>query len=210
MSFSPRFFDIVQIAVLAGLGVLFCIRAAIQVARGKSIVVIDRQRTVGQVLRDTLLLVAFGGWLYLVLAYAHSWPVPPTPQWLGEPLYESVGLRIVGSVTAALGLLVYAWALWSFGDAWRIGIDRAAPAGLVTTGIYGWSRNPIYVSFDLLAVGTAVIQARPIVMLVVIVVLLLLDEQMRREERFLSALYGQAYRDYCGRAGRYFRWRLPV
>jgi protein-S-isoprenylcysteine O-methyltransferase Ste14 len=36
----------------------------------------------------------------------------------------------------------------------------------------------------------------------------MLHEQVRREEPFLTQAYGDAYRDYCTRVGRYARWRV--
>jgi protein-S-isoprenylcysteine O-methyltransferase Ste14 len=85
-------------------------------------------------------------------------------------------------------------------------IDRTHPGPLVTGGIYGWTRHPIYVAFDLLFVGTFLVLGRLIFLVLALVWLRLLHSYMQREECFLSHLYGEPYRDYCGRVGRYFSW----
>ena len=43
--------------------------------------------------------------------------------------------------------------LISFGRSFRVGIDVDRPDKLVTTGIFAWSRNPIYVALFLVLAG---------------------------------------------------------
>ena len=105
------------------------------------------------------------------------------------------------------GLLVFAFALWTFADSWRIGIDRNTPGALVTSGIFAWTRNPIYVALDLMFFGTFLVQGRAIFLALALALAGLLHYQIRREEKYLAGSYGDAYRAYCGRVGRYVRWR---
>jgi protein-S-isoprenylcysteine O-methyltransferase Ste14 len=101
---------------------------------------------------------------------------------------------------------LYGIAVRRLGESWRLGIDRINPGRLVTDGVYGWTRHPIYVALDLLFVGTFLVLGRLIFLVFALVWLPLLHAYMRREERFLSELYGDSYRDYCGRVGRYCSW----
>ncbi|MHB8866444.1 MAG: methyltransferase family protein [Pirellulaceae bacterium] len=84
-------------------------------------------------------------------------------------------------------------------QSWRLGIDRKSPGSLVTTGIFAWTRNPIYVAFDLLAIGTLLLQGRLIFLVLAAIIVLVVHELICREERFLSEQYGHAYRDYRAR-----------
>lgn len=93
------------------------------------------------------------------------------------------------------------------GDSWRIGIDRGAPGALVTDGIFAWSRNPIYLGFELGVIGTFLIQGRLIFLVITLVLMGVLSALIRREERFLTRSYGDAYREYQSRVGRYVTWR---
>ena len=97
--------------------------------------------------------------------------------------------------------------LRAFGDSWRLGIDRDAPGVLVTDGIFAWTRNPIYVGLDLLALGTSLVQGRLIVLALALVIAVMLHDQILREESFLARTYGDAYREYCARVRRYGSWR---
>ena len=56
---------------------------------------------------------------------------------------------------------------------------------------------------DLLAIGTFLLQGRLVFLMLAAVLVLMFDELICREERFLGDHYAEAYRDYCGRVGRY-------
>src|SRR6185295_349576 len=81
----------------------------------------------------------------------------PLPEWLDKSVLDSGYARFVGAVLVCAGLLIFGIALISFGDSWRIGIDRKTPAALVTGGIFAISRNPIFVFLDFYLAGTFLI-----------------------------------------------------
>jgi protein-S-isoprenylcysteine O-methyltransferase Ste14 len=175
-------------------------------ARGVRVMAIDRERSPAQMLADLLLFACLILWGYELVAYA--WPlqthlVPPP---LGTVLVEAMGFKVVGVIATLLGLWIYTLALQAFGASWRLGIDRAAPGALVTHGIFAWTRNPIYVALDLLATGTFLVMGRLVFLVLGLILVAMLDGQIRREERFLTQAYGDAYRDYRARVGRYARW----
>jgi protein-S-isoprenylcysteine O-methyltransferase Ste14 len=122
-------------------------------------------------------------------------------------LVDALGFKVLGVLATLLGLLIYILALQAFGASWRLGIDRAAPGALVTHGIFAWTRNPIYVALDLLAVGTFLVMGRLIFLALGLIMAAMLHGQIRREEHFLTHAYGDLYREYCARVGRYARWR---
>jgi protein-S-isoprenylcysteine O-methyltransferase Ste14 len=75
---------------------------------------------------------------------------------------------------------------------------------MVTTGIYRFSRNPMYVGFALVLVGWACFVANLVAMLLVLAFVVYLNRfQIEPEERVLSARFGDEYRTYL-RAVR--RW----
>jgi protein-S-isoprenylcysteine O-methyltransferase Ste14 len=89
------------------------------------------------------------------------------------------------------------------GASWRIGIDRQQPGQLVTSGLFAWSRNPIYLAFDLLVVGAFLIHGRSLFLILGAAMMLLIHAIVLREERFLDAKFGDAFRNYRKRVGRY-------
>jgi protein-S-isoprenylcysteine O-methyltransferase Ste14 len=118
-------------------------------------------------------------------------------------LVEGLAVKIVGAAMVLAGLLIYAAAVRRLADSWRLGIDRTAPGALVTSGTYSWSRNPIYLALDLQVVGAFFVLGTLIALLAALAAVALLHDQVRREERFLAGRYGDAYRRYRRRVGRY-------
>jgi len=107
----------------------------------------------------------------------------------------------------AVGGAVFILALVSFGASWRIGIDAKTPGGLVTTGIFALSRNPIFVFLDLYAFGTFLINGTLGFLLFALVLAAGIHYQILQEESFLRRTYGTDYHDYCRRTARYFSWK---
>src|SRR5918999_492078 len=68
---------------------------------------------------------------------------------------------------------------------------------LVTTGIHGWSRNPIYVGMFLLYAGIGIAALSPWVLVLALpLVVILRYGVVAREETYLERRFGDAYRDY--------------
>jgi protein-S-isoprenylcysteine O-methyltransferase Ste14 len=74
--------------------------------------------------------------------------------------------------------------------------DRATSA-LVTTGPFRFSRNPFYLALALLQTGIGIwMNSAWVVALVVPAVAIISRAVIPREERYLTEIFGQAYRDY--------------
>ncbi len=129
------------------------------------------------------------------LAAAVTWPGGA----LGLPLW----LRILASLVLAgsLGIFIYAFRV--------LGRDNSygATQGLVTDGIYQWSRNPqnamLIVVYGALAAaadsGPTYVLAGAMMLVYWLMILL--------EEPWLAQSYGEAYRRYCEAVPRLFSWR---
>ncbi len=75
---------------------------------------------------------------------------------------------------------------------------------LVTTGIHGWSRNPIYVGLFLLYAGIGIAAQSPwILILVLPLSLIIRNGVVAREEAYLERRFGDTYRDYKARVRRW-------
>ena len=204
---AARFFDWFQLCTLACLVGLGVARATVLYARGVHVVAIDWQRSLWEQLADSLAIVLIFSWAYEVVAY--SWPLRSHvfPTWLAPVVVDAAVVKVLGAAVVCAGLLTFALALWAFADSWRIGIDRNTAGALVTDGIFAWTRNPIYIALDLIACGTFLVQGRAIFLVLALVLAGLLHYQTVREEKYLAGAYGDAYRAYCERVGRYVRWR---
>jgi protein-S-isoprenylcysteine O-methyltransferase Ste14 len=109
----------------------------------------------------------------------------------------------------ALPILVLGIALAGWGRQTLVGagtnVDPRKPAiALVTSGPFAWSRNPLYIALALIYLAIACF-ANDFWFLPVLAVVLAVVHYgvIHREERYLEAKFGDAYRQYCARVGRW-------
>jgi protein-S-isoprenylcysteine O-methyltransferase Ste14 len=126
------------------------------------------------------------------------------PSSIDIQLIDSTAAKALGVLLVTLGFTILLWAFYSFGNSWRVGFDTKTPGALVTSGIFGLSRNPIYLFLDLWFVGVFLINGTLVFLIFALLALSHLHYQIIREERFMDELYGEPYRDYRSRTGRYF------
>ena len=137
-------------------------------------------------------------YFYLVFAAAFGWPAPSTRE-----LFDSEALRWVGVALCVAALTLLAWSLVSFGQSFRVGIDTERPDKLITTGIFAFSRNPIYVGFALILLGQFLISSSWLLLAYLLAGYWLFHRQVLREEQFLSNYYGDSFENYRQRVRRY-------
>ncbi len=141
------------------------------------------------------------------------WVIASAVTWLvarldldGSPL-ESATSEWLGVLLAVTGISVAFAGLREFSKANTtsdpIRIQEAST--VVTTGIYRFTRNPMYLGLTLMSIGwglrlgTAIGMAAGTGLLLVTLTLL----QIRPEERALTAAFGDAYTDYASSVRRW-------
>jgi protein-S-isoprenylcysteine O-methyltransferase Ste14 len=90
------------------------------------------------------------------------------------------------------------------GQSWRIGFDTKEKTELVRLGLYGYSRNPIYVGMMLSFLGNFLLLPNSISLLTCVMSFVLLQILTRLEEAHLSMLHGNPYLEYCRQVRRWF------
>lgn len=81
---------------------------------------------------------------YFYIVFAGAFNLPAVSK---QEFFQSEVIAWAGVLLCLAGLLLLLWSLVSFGRSFRVGIDTDRPGGLVTTGVFAISRNPIYVAF---------------------------------------------------------------
>ena len=109
------------------------------------------------------------------------------------------GVAVVGA-----GLIVGARVMLARArTTWRPGIPGRRVT-LVSGGVYRFSRNPMYLGMQLLLLGWAAALMSPVALGVSVLFIPYMDRfQTGPEERALSALFGQSYRDYLSAVRRW-------
>ena len=130
---------------------------------------------------------------------------PHSSQWASVPLPAWV--RWIGVATGALCSLLMYWTLSSLGKNLTDTVVTRAEATLVTHGPYRWVRHPFYVTAALLMASVTVLTANWLIGLTSLIVLILLAVRTPKEEQMLIERFGQQYRDYMAKTGRFFPWR---
>ncbi|MDW3221089.1 MAG: isoprenylcysteine carboxylmethyltransferase family protein [Acidimicrobiales bacterium] len=143
-------------------------------------------------------------YVLLLVAFAGAVGAPIAAMAGVEPLWDNDALRWVGVVVAVAGIgLTYA-AQVGMGSEWRIGIDRTEVTGLVTSGVFGLVRNPIFTAMIFTAVGFAVMVPNVIAVIAVVCLVVAIEMQVRFvEEPHLRRLHGTGYGQYAAEVGRF-------
>jgi protein-S-isoprenylcysteine O-methyltransferase Ste14 len=202
-----NFFDYFQIAIIALIICVIAGKAAyLRATTGINPIVIGRATEGAWRIVELLALVSLVAWLVEVVLHALHSPYDMFPDRVELALLHTQPVRILGATLAGIGFLVFVLAFFSFGDSWRIGIDRKTAGTLVTGGIFSISRNPIYVGFDLLFIGILLMNGTWFFLIFAVLAIVAVHAQILREEKFLTQRYGEAYERYRKEAPRYLIW----
>lgn len=126
----------------------------------------------------------------------------------GKPAIRITGFAATAAafVLAAVGMIVELAGLFSFLRA-RTTFDPIHPQSatrLVVTGIYRFTRNPMYLGDLILLLAWAAFLARPLALVFTPLFVLYINRfQIKPEERALSALFGNRYEEYKSRVRRW-------
>lgn len=117
-------------------------------------------------------------------------------------------VRVLGAVLAVLGTIVFIAAVGTMRDSWRAGVSKTDKTKLVTEGIYQISRNPAFLGFDLLYLGTLLMFFNWILFLLTLFAMVMYHLQIVNvEEDFLLLTFGEDYLQYRKKVCRYIGWR---
>ena len=148
---------------------------------------------------DFLILPFVLFYFYLIFAAAFGFPTVSR-----QEFFSSETISWVGVFFCFAGLLLFLLSLISFGNSFRVGIDESNPDKLVKTGVFSFSRNPIYVAFGFVLLGQFLVFPNWILLIYLGGAIWLVHRQVLREEDFLRKHYGNEYLEYCNRVRRYF------
>lgn len=145
-------------------------------------------------LRPIGLLFMVGLVAFLIDPTWMAWSAVLLPDWL----------RWAGVIAFVLGGVLLVWTLRSLGKNLTDTVVTRREHTLVTNGPYRWVRHPFYDAVTILVVSVVLVTANWFFLATGLLVLLLLVLRTPTEEEKLLARFGEAYRDYRARTGRFF------
>lgn len=183
--------------LLLFLGVIFPLRAVVQKVRFgyAERAEYNRSRPVVWWVADVLFLLGF----VLVLLGPVAQPAGFADLLL-DPGWPLVALASAGLVLATA---LAVWAQEAMGKAWRPDLPPADGTSLVTTGPFRLVRNPNYTAMLVAASCGTAIAATWVGVAGIAVLLASLELTARSEEPLLQRRFGESYRDYSAKTGRF-------
>jgi protein-S-isoprenylcysteine O-methyltransferase Ste14 len=136
-------------------------------------------------------------WLGLIV-----WMIDPAwMAWSSAPL--PVWLRWAGVGVMAMGCALLLWTFRSLGSNLTDTVVTRQKHTLVSHGPYRWIRHPLYSSAALVTMAISLIAANWFLFLTGVILTALLIVRTRIEEANLVARFGDPYRTYMDRTGRF-------
>ncbi len=133
----------------------------------------------------------------LILSYLASVIAPSLR--LGGPSLSLLGFGII-----VVGVGLFIWSIRLFRKHTTTLDPRGKPSLLVTVGPYRISRNPIYLGFLLIALGTAMVFANVLAFVGPLVFFFFINTLVIPfEEDMLTKVFGTAYQTYRGKTRRW-------
>lgn len=142
--------------------------------------------------------VVFGG--PLLLALALQWLVPlALPQESFRPIF-----LIAGAALILMGLALIVLARRELRRHYQPADPGRPTSAIVSSGVFAFSRNPLYLGVACLLVGVALAFNLPWVLIMLLPSLVLCHYVLiAPEERYLLARFGEPYRAYTSRVARW-------
>ena len=148
-------------------------------------------------------LVGSGGFVLALVLLV----VAPVADLSGLPPIELLGTAWAAVSGVALGLCGVALTLvaqLAMGDSWRIGVDPNERTDLVTRGVFGLVRNPIFTAMVIATVGLFFLVPNLVGVVAFVVLVAALEVQVRLvEEPYLRLAHGSTYDSYRAAVGRF-------
>ncbi len=118
-------------------------------------------------------------------------------------IYDSLGLQIAALVLACTGFVILALGLYSLGRSVAVGLPEEKTE-LKTGGIYGLTRNPMYLGGYILCVSSCLYALHAWNILCCLLAISIHHVIITREEMFLQERFGPAWVEYSSHVNRYF------
>jgi protein-S-isoprenylcysteine O-methyltransferase Ste14 len=122
----------------------------------------------------------------------------PLPDWL----------RWAGFVLGLAGLVLWTWTHLALGRFWSAQLQLREHHQMITSGPYARVRHPMYLALFAWMAGLVLVISNWVAVLFAAIVPVIILGRLPAEEQMMIERFGDEYRDYMKRTGRFFpKWR---
>jgi protein-S-isoprenylcysteine O-methyltransferase Ste14 len=144
-------------------------------------------------LRLTAIVLFAGGIIWMIEPQWMSWSAVPIPAWL----------RWIGLVVAGCAGILWIWTVHTLGKNLTDTVVTRQEHSLVMAGPYRWVRHPFYTACAIGLVGGSLAMANWFFLVLGGIGVGFLVARTRIEEEKLLERFGEDYRDFMSRTGRF-------
>lgn len=87
---------------------------------------------------------------------------------------------------------------------WRIGIDDVNKTQLITSGLFSFSRNPVFLGIMIANIGLFLVLPNAFTLMIISLSAVSINTQIRLEEVYLLEEFGDSYKEYFTKVSRWF------
>ncbi len=117
-------------------------------------------------------------------------------------------IKITGLVIVSMACVLGISTLITMKDSWRVGIQPEQKTDLITNGFFKYSRNPFFLSFNLIFLGIFLEFPTLVYLIFYLSFIIILHLIIRDEEKHLMLQHGESYKNYKDSVNRYFSLRF--
>jgi protein-S-isoprenylcysteine O-methyltransferase Ste14 len=117
-------------------------------------------------------------------------------------------IKIVGFIFIALAFALGISTLITMKDSWRVGIRPDQKTDLIENGIFRFSRNPYFLSYNLMFLGIFLVFPTFVYLILYLIFIIIVHLMILDEEKHLVKQHEDVYIKYKNSVSRYFSIKL--